>query len=94
MAVVQNERALIIIDNEQFKLGIVQIASRLVRKIIPYIQQDQEIQKGARIGMIRFGSQVDLLLPNPPSIHIKVKPNDKVKAGLSIVATVERLDKD
>jgi phosphatidylserine decarboxylase len=91
-AVVQNERNLIIIDNEYFKLGIVQIASRLVRKIIPYIHEGQEVRKGARIGAIRFGSQVDLILSDLPKIHIKVLPGDKVKAGLSIIATVEELN--
>lgn len=92
-AVVQNERNLIIIDNEHFKLGIVQIASRLVRKIVPYIQEGQEIQKGKRIGVIHFGSQVDLILSDLPSIHIKVTPGERVKAGLSIIATVEELSK-
>jgi phosphatidylserine decarboxylase len=88
-ALVQNERNLIIIDNEHFKLGIVQIASRLVRQIVSYIQEGQEIQSGARIGVIRFGSQVDLVLSDLPSIHIKVHPGEKVKAGLSIVATIK-----
>lgn len=85
-AVVQNERNLIIIDNEHFKLGIVQIASRLVRKIVPYIQEGQEIQKGTRIGAIRFGSQVDLILSDLPSIHINVNPGEKVKAGITVIA--------
>jgi phosphatidylserine decarboxylase len=92
-AVVQNERNLIIIDNEYFKLGIVQIASRLVRKIVPYVQEGQEIQKGTRIGAIRFGSQVDLILSDLPSIHLNVDPGDKLKAGLSIIATIEELNK-
>ena len=93
-AVIQNERNLIVIDDEYIKLGIVQIASRLVRKIVPFIQEGQDIQKGERIGTIRFGSQVDLVLPNIPSIDIKVKLNDKVKAGLSVIGTVEMSDKD
>ncbi len=92
-AVVRNERNLIIIDNEHFKLGIVQIASRLVRKIIPYIREGQQIQKGTRIGIICFGSQVDLILSDLPSIHIKVDPGEKVKAGLSIIATIEKSNK-
>jgi len=89
-AVVQNERALIIIANEHFKVGIVQIASRMVRKIVSYIHEGQEIKKGDRIGVIRFGSQVDLILPDLPSIQIKVSPGEKVKAGISIVATIEQ----
>ena len=92
-AVVQNERNLIIIENEHFKLGIVQIASRLVRKIVPYIQEGQEVRKGVRIGAIRFGSQVDLILSDLPSIHINVDPGEKVKAGLSIIATFEESNK-
>ena len=87
-AVVQNERALTVIDNGHFKIGIVQIASRLVRKIVPYIQEGQEIQRGERIGVIRFGSQVDLILPDLPSLLIKVNPGEKVEAGLSIVASL------
>jgi len=92
-AVAQNERNLIIIENEHFKLGIVQIASRLVRKIVPYIKEGQEIQKGTRIGIIRFGSQVDLILSDLPSLHIRIDPGEKVKAGLSIIATVEKSNK-
>jgi phosphatidylserine decarboxylase len=92
-AVIQNERNLLVIDNEHFKLGIVQIASRLVRKIVPYVREGQEVQGGTRIGAIRFGSQVDLILSDLPSIHINVVPGEKVKAGLSIIATVEELNK-
>jgi len=89
-AVVQNERALIVIENEQLRLGIVMIASRLVRKIISYVKQDQEIRIGHRIGMIRFGSQVDLILPDVSSLQIKVGPGEKVKAGVSILARFDR----
>ena len=63
-AVTQNERALTVIDNGHFKVGIVQIASRLVRKIVLYLREGNEIRRGERIGMIRFGSQVDLILPS------------------------------
>ena len=88
-AVIQNERVLTIIDNRSIKIGIVQIASRLVRKITPYIKEGQEVRKGQRIGMIRFGSQVDLCLPDLPSLRLNVSPGDKVKAGVSVVATFE-----
>lgn len=85
-AVVQNERNLIIIENDNFKLGIVQIASRLVRNIISYIQTGQEVQIGARIGVIRFGSQVDLIIPDVPTLSIEITPGKKVKAGMTILA--------
>jgi len=82
---IENERALTVIDNGQFKVGIVQIASRLVRKIVVYLHEGSFVQKGERIGMIRFGSQVDLFLPNVPILHILVKPGEEVKAGISII---------
>ena len=90
-AVIKNERVFTVIDNGQFKVGIVQIASRLVRKIVPYFSEGQEVQKGERIGVIRFGSQVDLILPDLRSLRIMVMPGIKVKAGISIVATFDEL---
>ena len=88
-AVIKNERVFTVINNGQFKVGIVQIASRLVRKIVPYLLEGQEVQKGERIGVIRFGSQVDLILPDLRSLRIMVMPGTKVKAGISIVATFD-----
>ncbi len=85
-AVIQNERVLTVIDNGQFKVGIVQIASRLVRKIVPYLPEGFEVRRGQKIGAIRFGSQVDVILPELQSLSINVIPGEKVKAGLSIIA--------
>jgi len=92
-AVIQNERVLIVIENEVIKLGTVQIASRLVRRIVPFIREDQEIKRGERIGMIRFGSQVDVIIPHHSTLQIKVIPGEKVKAGTSIIATTKLLKK-
>ena len=89
-ALVQNERVLTVIDNGRFKVGIIQIASRLVRKIVPYIKEGFEVQGGQRIGAIRFGSQVDIFLPALTSLCIKVDLGEKVKAGASIVATFDK----
>ncbi len=87
-APVLNERALTVIDTENFKVGVVQIASRLVRKIVIYLGEGQKVRRGERLGMIRFGSQVDLILPSLPYINIEVNPGDKVKAGSSVVARI------
>jgi phosphatidylserine decarboxylase len=88
-AIIQNERVFTVIENKYLKVGIVQIASRIVRKIVPYLKEGNEVRCGQRIGMIRFGSQVDLILPNMPSLNIEVSPGEKVKAGLSVVATFD-----
>lgn len=87
-AVIHNERALTVIDNGHFKVGVVQIASRLVRQIILYLREGHEIRRGERMGMIRFGSQVDLILPSLPSLDIEINLGEDVKAGVSIVARI------
>jgi phosphatidylserine decarboxylase len=93
-AVLQNERLLTVISTGHYKTGIVQIASRLVRKIVSYLKDGQEVKRGDRIGLIRFGSQVDLILPDLPAMHIKVILNDKVKACTSILASFDNTFSD
>jgi len=87
-AILQNERVLSVIENDRFRVGVVQIASRLVRRIVPYFHEGDEVQRGQRIGAIRFGSQVDLVLPSHSSLRIEVTPGQNVNAGISVIATL------
>ncbi len=63
---------------------MVQIAGLLARRIVSYVQPGQHLAKGERLGMICFGSRVDLYLPQ--EAQIMVRAGDRVKAGSSIVA--------
>jgi phosphatidylserine decarboxylase len=83
---VMNERVTTVIDNEQFRLGIIQISSRLVRKIIMRIKEDEVLTIGQRIGSSVFGSQVNVAIPELENIKIEVKVNDEVKAGITVIA--------
>ena len=85
-AVFLNERAFSIIENDDLRVGLVQIASRMVRRIVSYVKQGESVVKGQRIGTIRFGSQVDVVLPDLPLLEVKARPGDRVKAGLTIIA--------
>jgi len=71
-------------------VGIVLIASRLVRRILSYVQEGEQVALGQRIGVIRFGSQVDLVMPLRPDLRLLVAPGDRVRAGDSVVAIIER----
>ncbi|NIO22182.1 MAG: hypothetical protein GTN76_16010 [Candidatus Aenigmarchaeota archaeon] len=62
------------------------MASRLVRRISPCIKEREKVNIGQRIGMIRFGSQVDILIPAKQALELHVKPGKAVKAGVSIIA--------
>ncbi len=90
--VFENERATTVIERDELQVAVVQIASRLVRQISAFVCEGQEVTLGQRIGVIRFGSQVDLVLPSRPDLKLTVWPGELVKAGQSIIATFERMD--
>ncbi|RJQ51028.1 MAG: phosphatidylserine decarboxylase family protein [Actinobacteria bacterium] len=87
--VLRNERFTTVVRDGDLEVAVVQIASRLVRRIVSYLQEGQQVEVGQRIGMIKFGSQVDTILPDTPGLAIKVRPGDVVKAGLTVIAEIE-----
>lgn len=62
---------------------LIQIAGLLARRIVSYFKEGDQVTQGERIGLICFGSRVDLYLP--PSWRLEVQPGQKVKAGSSII---------
>lgn len=81
---VNEQQSTLLESQEGCRVLVVQIAGLLARRIIPYVQPGQRLAKGERLGMICFGSRVDLYLP--PDAEILVKKGDRVQAGTSIVA--------
>jgi len=53
---------------------------------VSYVKEDQHVTIGQRIGMIRFGSQVDIAVPDLVDCEIVVKPGQTVRAGLTVIA--------
>ena len=58
-----NERNALVIASGGAKIGVVQIAGLIARRIVPFVHEGGIVQAGERIGMIRFGSRVDVYLP-------------------------------
>jgi phosphatidylserine decarboxylase len=58
-----NERNCFIIAGARARIGVVQIAGLVARRIVPFVQEGQTVSAGDRIGMIRFGSRLDVYLP-------------------------------
>jgi phosphatidylserine decarboxylase len=58
-----NERNAFLIQASGRRVGVVQIAGLIARRIVPFVYEGQTIAAGDRIGMIRFGSRVDVYLP-------------------------------
>jgi phosphatidylserine decarboxylase len=63
-----------------------QIAGALARRIVCWVAPGEELDRGARFGMIKLGSRTELVLPREPGLEIQVKPGDHVWAGSSVVA--------
>lgn len=75
--------AAVITTAEGKKLAFVQIAGLIARRIVCWLEPGDEIIRGRRFGLIRFGSRVDLYLPLDTEVLIKV--GDKVRAGETLL---------
>lgn len=84
----KNERLTITIDTKIGVIKIIQIAGTLARRIYPYVKKGNKLKKGDRIGIIRFGSRVDVYLPKKSLENIFVKKGEFVKAGESTIAEI------
>ena len=80
----ENERHSVVLKNERGIILVKQIAGALARRIVNYLQPTQKVEQGGELGFIKFGSRVDLLLP--PGTKINVKLQDKVQAGITVLA--------
>ena len=69
------------------KVGVRLIAGVIARRIVPFVQQGDEVARGDRIGLIQFGSRVDVYLPR--NARIKARLNDHVVAGETVLAVFE-----
>jgi phosphatidylserine decarboxylase len=79
-ASLDNERNEVMIRTEDGRsVWMVQIAGLIARRIVFWVDVGANIKKGERFGLIRFGSRVDVYLPEDSRISVKLK--DKVKAG-------------
>jgi phosphatidylserine decarboxylase len=81
----ENESNELVLENDKIKLVLKQIAGTIARRIVCRIKEGDKIIAGQRFGMIRFGSRVELFLPE--KVKILVKLNQKVKAGETVIGT-------
>jgi len=69
------------------KVGVRLIAGLIARRIVPWIAQNDTVQRGERISLIQFGSRVEVYLPS--RAKIKVKLGDKVIGGETVIAVFD-----
>ena len=82
----RNEQNAVTVKGEGYEVTFKQIAGLLARRIVFNLSQGDTVERGQRVGLIKFGSRVDVLLPAEAAIKIKV--GDKVKGGSSVLAVM------
>jgi len=84
----ENEQASLALATAEGPVVVRQIAGLVARRIVTYPREGDSVARGERIGLIRFGSRVDLLLP--PDWTVTVGAGDRVRGGETPVARTNR----
>lgn len=83
----KNEQNRAVLDSDEgYSISFAQIAGLLARRIVFNPKVGDRLERGQRVGLIKFGSRVDVLLPGHAELH--VKKGDHVKGGSSILASI------
>ena len=81
-----NERSGLLIDTASGRIGVVQIAGLIARRIVCFVREGETIGVGDRFGLIRFGSRVDVFLPD--GVRVLVGQGSKAIAGETVLADI------
>lgn len=84
-----NEHSTILIAGEQMTCMVRQIVGPLVRRVKYWLKQDETYAQGDRLGIMKFGSRLDIYLPAGEVTPV-VKAGDRVYAGLTIIARINK----
>ena len=85
---ISNEHITMLLESEHGKIVVRQVAGFLARRAVCRVKPGDLLKQGQRYGIIKFSSRLDIFLP----LHtqIKVKLNDKVKAGETVLGIIEK----
>ena len=87
-----NEQTLVVIDAGGYDVSFKQIAGLLARRIVCNVKVGDRLERGQRVGMIKFGSRTDVLMP--AEAVPKVKVGTRVKGGATVLAVMPQLVND
>ena len=82
-----NEQNIVTVEGDGQRVVFKQIAGLLARRIVFYPKIGDRLERGQRVGLIKFGSRVDVLLD--ASAHINVRIGDRVQGGASVLAYLQ-----
>ncbi len=88
----KNEQNLVTVQGDEFDVSFKQIAGLLARRIVFRFKVGDFVERGERVGLIKFGSRVDVLLPG--HAHVRVALGQRVKGGASVLADIHPPQED
>ncbi len=80
----ENERNALVVESEHGTIGCIQIAGLVARRIVCWCRVDEEMEVGERFGLIRFGSRLDVFLPDGAEPRVSV--GQTAVAGETVIA--------
>lgn len=86
----ENERHSVVIRSDKAEILVKQIAGALAKRIVNYLKVDMQVNQGAEMGFIKFGSRVDVLLPVGTPLNVQL--HQSVKGGITVLATIDTLE--
>ncbi len=84
-----NQHSEILIENRRTKCLVNQVVGPIARRVVFWVQPGKRLQAGQRIGMMKFGSRLDIYLPEADVEEILVQPGQKVVAGETPIASLK-----
>jgi phosphatidylserine decarboxylase len=85
----ENERHSVVIKSDSAIILVKQIAGAMAKRIVNYLKVGENVSQGNEMGFIKFGSRVDVLLPVGTELNVSL--NQKVKGGITVLATIDTL---
>jgi phosphatidylserine decarboxylase len=82
----ENEQNVITVQGDEFSVTFSQIAGALARRIVFNFKEGDSVDRGQRVGLIKFGSRVNVILPG--HANVRVAKGHRVKGGASVLADI------
>ena len=82
----RNEQNVVTVRGEGFEVTFKQIAGLLARRIVFNLREGNSVERGQRVGLIKFGSRVDVVVPAEAALQVKV--GQRVRGGASVLAVM------
>ena len=88
-----NEHSTILIQGARTSCVVHQIVGPIARRVVYWLRLGQTVHTGDRVGMMKFGSRLDIILP-AAAVAVTIHKGDRVRAGETVVARITAVTRE